>query len=338
MPTEIIPFHTDLIPAAGALLAQRHQRDRAALPELSVRFEDPAQARTAVAAAWQRTGASGVAALNGGRLVGYLIGDLVVDPPWERSAWVRLAGCALAPDQSLELIRDLYAVLGVRWVASGCFAHFAVIPAADPGLAHTWFTLSFGIEQVHALAGLAGFDLVGPADPPGVEIRRTGPNDRDTLAELSDVIWRYQVGAPVWGITLPESEAESRAGWAELVDDPTATVWLAFYQGEAVGCQGYFPAESFDDDLLIPEQCTYLTVAGTREKVRGRGIGQALTRHGLVHAQTSGYHYCLTNWRSTNLLASRFWPRQGFHPAAYRLVRRIDSRIAWANGHVVEHS
>jgi hypothetical protein len=30
-------------------------------------------------------------------------------------------------------------------------------------------------------------------------------------------------------------------------------------------------------------------------------------------------------------LPARFWPRQGFRPIAYRLVRRVDQRIAWAN-------
>jgi hypothetical protein len=31
-------------------------------------------------------------------------------------------------------------------------------------------------------------------------------------------------------------------------------------------------------------------------------------------------------------LGSRFWPRRGFRPVAYRRVRRVDQRIAWANG------
>lgn len=39
----------------------------------------------------------------------------------------------------------------------------------------------------------------------------------------------------------------------------------------------------------------------------------------------------LAEQRSTNLLASRFWPRLGFRPIAYRLVRRVDQRIAWAS-------
>ena len=75
-----------------------------------------------------------------------------------------------------------------------------------------------------------------------------------------------------------------------------------------------------------------MTVAGTRESFRGRGIGRALTQHGLREARAAGYTVCETDWRSANLEAARMWPRQGFQPVAYRLVRRLDPRIAWANG------
>lgn len=332
MPIDIVPFHADLIPEAGALLAQRHRRDRAVLPELPARFEDPATARAAVEATWQRPMTGGVAALSKGRLLGYLIGEIVIDHLRGRSAWVRLPGCAFAPGQSAELVRDLYAVLGRRWVAYGCFFHFALVPTADRALIDAWFALSFGVEQVHGLLDLEGLDLSAPVSLPEVEIRRAGPDDRAALAELSDIIWRHLAQAPVWGIILPEREAEFRAGYAGLVDDPTATVWLAFDQGQAVGFQCYFPAEVTDDNLLIPEQCAELSIGGTRESARGRGIGQALTRHGLAHARASGYRTCLADWRSASLLASRFWPRRGFRPVAYRLVRRIDTRIAWASG------
>ncbi len=331
-PMDLVPFHTELIPEAGALLAQRHRRDRTVRPELPVRFEDPAIAQAAVEATWRRPGVSGVAALSEGRLLGYLIGDLVIDHLWGRSAWVRLPGCALAPDQNAELVRDLYAALGRRWVAYGCFFHFALVPTADRALLDAWFALSFGVEQVHGLVNLDGLDLSAPISLPDVEIRRAGPDDRDTLAELSDIIWRHLAQAPVWGITLPEREADIRAGYAGLVDDPTATVWLASDRGQAVGFQCYFPAEAADDNLLVSEQCAELSIGGTRESARGQGIGRALTRHGLAHARASGYRTCLADWRSASLLASRFWPRQGFRPVAYRLVRRIDARIAWASG------
>ena len=103
-------------------------------------------------------------------------------------------------------------------------------------------------------------------------------------------------------------------------------------QINVVGVQGYWPPESAGDYLLVPDNCVHMSVAGTRVEARGRGIGTLLTKVGLAQARAAGYRFCETDWRSTNLLASRFWPRRGFRPAAYRLVRRVDERIAWAHG------
>ncbi len=58
----------------------------------------------------------------------------------------------------------------------------------------------------------------------------------------------------------------------------------------------------------------------------------------VAQAHAAGYRFCETDWRGTNLLASRFWPRRGFFPAAYCLVRRVDPRMAWAWAWVVRVS
>ena len=334
MPSEIVDFHPHMLPDAARLLAERHARDRVMLPELPARFEAPVFARTAIESLLQRPHPSGVAVLEQGRLVGYLIGAMVIEGVWGRSTWIRPAGLALASGQSVERVQDMYAVLGARWVKYGCFAHFAIVPTADLALLQAWYALSFGIEQVHALMSLADYQPGNPALPPDVEIRRAGPADRAILADFSDVIWKHQVQAPVWGIHLPENADEQRRDWSDLAVDEKATIWLAFYRGEPVGMQGYFAAETSPDNLLIPESCVHLSVAGTREIARGKGIGQALTQHGLAHARAGGSAYCEADWRSTNLLAARFWPRQGLRPMAYRLVRRVDPRIAWGHGDV----
>lgn len=331
MPIEIIPFSAELLPQAGVLLAQRHQRDRARLPMLPARFAEPAVASQAIEAALQRKYADGFAAVADGQLVAYLIGDLEIDPIRGRSAWVRTPGCAYDPAVGVEIVRDLYAALGERWVGYGFFLHIALTPVSDPALLQAWFSLSFGIEQVHALADLAMVEP--PPDLPlGLIIRQAGPADRQHLIAMADVVWRTLVKAPVWGVMLPERVGEQATGWGDLANTPEATVWLAFQEEAVVALQSYWPAEQSVENLLIPAQCCLLSVAGTRPAARGKGIGTLLTRYALAQAYTAGYHFCETDWRSTNLLASRFWPRRGFHPMAYRLVRRIDPRIAWANG------
>ena len=94
----------------------------------------------------------------------------------------------------------------------------------------------------------------------------------------------------------------------------------------------YLPAAPETDNMLVPEQCTFLAVAATREEEQGRGVGRALTAHGLAADHAAGYTHCITDWRVANLLSSRFWPQQGFRPVAYRLSRRLDERIAWSHG------
>jgi GNAT superfamily N-acetyltransferase len=330
MRLQIVPFEAGMLDEAGRLFAARHRRLRELRPELPSAFAQPEVGRAAVAAAWARDGAEGFAALRGDRLAAFLIGDRVIEEIWGRSAWVRFAGCAHAPDEDVEIVRDLYAALGDGWVRIGCYTHFALMPVEDPALVERWFALCFGIEQVIGLLSLAEIDLSPLALPPGVTIRLAEKGDRANLEEISDVIWRHQVQAPVWGIQLPEILDQQRKEWGGLLDEGDVTIFLAFDQGEPVGIQGWYPAEAGLDDPTVPEACVHLGPAGTREQARGRGIGRALSRCVLAHARQAGYRFCHTDWRSTNLLASRVWPRIGFHPAVYRLSRRVDARIAWA--------
>jgi GNAT superfamily N-acetyltransferase len=108
-------------------------------------------------------------------------------------------------------------------------------------------------------------------------------------------------------------------------------VWLAERAGRVAGFQLYASTTPSDSDLMTPDGCIELKLGATREDERGCGAGRLLTEHGLAWAAGEGYTTCIADWRVTNLLASRFWPRRDFRPVAYRLHRRIDERIVWAN-------
>jgi ribosomal protein S18 acetylase RimI-like enzyme len=332
MTLEIIPFQPDHIPQAGRLLAARHRQDRRVHPALPARFEDGATAEAAVAAAWQRPHAAGVVARRDGQMLGYLISDLLLDEVWSRSAWVRLAGWALAAEAGWDLIGDMYSALGPRWLDYGCFTHFAQVSTAAPALVQTWFMLGFGVEQIEALADLTTLVLPPPRPVPDLQIRQAEASeaDRQVLRQIAPLIRRQLEYAPAWAVSLPETEEQNRADYAELVDDPTVTTWLAFRHGAVMGSQAYYEPDNGPDTLLVPPSCTYLTAVATVPEARGQGIAGALTRQGLAHSQAAGYHYCSTNWRSANLPIARFLPPWGFETVAYRLVRRLDPRIAWA--------
>ncbi|HEV8653199.1 MAG TPA: GNAT family N-acetyltransferase [Actinomycetes bacterium] len=345
----VVPFEEEHLDAAGELLAARHRDDRAAEALLPEAADDPTVARAAVAAAAAQPATSGASALRGGRLVGYLLGSRMPEDIVPRSAWVRPAGHALARDEDPGLYHDLYAVAGQPWVAAGCFSHFVVAPAADARAAAAWFALGFGQEQVYALRGLTEADAVARPPVPeggtgiraarplppegGIEIRLAGPGDLDLVMELAGAISRHQAGPPVWQPSLPEFLAQLRESQAELLADPTATYWLAVgLGGRLLGFEVMLPAEADEGDLRTPARCIHLMVAATRTELRGGGVGLALTAHALAAAREAGYETCITDWRSANLLASRFWSGRGFRPVALRLRRSIDPRIAWADG------
>jgi GNAT superfamily N-acetyltransferase len=318
-----------MIPDAGRLLAERHKRNRAGLPSLPVRFEEPGMAIDAIRSLWMGKSKSGYAAFREGRLVAYLIGGTTTNP-WGRSGYVYLPGYALAEGEKPTLLQDLYALLGDDWVRDGNFNHYLYISAADQDVVNAMFDLGFGKERVDALLDLGSLDIPGVEVPTGVTIRQAGTGDNAHLGSLSDVIFRALGKAPYWHPTVPEDWDDLHEGWSELADDKEWTVWLALADHKALGMVGFRPEPEEDTQMLVPPRTVYLSVAATAPEARGRGISTILSWHGLEQARKEGFEICYTNWISPNLLASRFWPRFGFQDAACRLSKQVNPMIAWA--------
>jgi GNAT superfamily N-acetyltransferase len=325
MRTTITSFQTEFIEQAAQLLAERHSTHRSMRSELPARFEHLEDARAALMAAWQRPNTSGAAAFDRDRLIGYVIGDETEDPLGGRTAMIRQAGHALAANAAPDLYKDLYAAAGERWVTAECFDHYILTPAADMAL--SWFGLGFGQEQVYALRALDSSDEITVMIPKKWTIRRAIAEDKDLLASVSPWIASYQTQAPVWAAITPEYLAEIREGYAELASDPAAIMWLVIEAGECIGFQLYYEAETSDSNLLIPDHCVELVIAGTHPDWRGKGVNRLLTQIGFADALHRGYTCCTTDYRATNPLSSRFWSGFGFAPAFYRLTRHIDPRV-----------
>jgi GNAT superfamily N-acetyltransferase len=306
---KLVPFADTHLDQAANLLAQRDRvNSEAAYKPLEAHYREP--------------GALGFVALKGERCSGFLLGNTQRDDIRGRSAWVRLAGHAVDGDP--DIYRDLYAALSEQWVRDGYFAHYVMLPAMNRAALDVWYSLGFGQEQVHAIREL----VPGGAPAPGpLAIRQATPADLPAILEVADLIAKHQAQAPVFAPVPPETFADYRAGWAEVLADATCTTFLALEGGLVIGLLLLSEGES---SLHVPERSIMLDVASIRKEYRGQGIGQALTAHAMAWAQAQGYGHCATDWRATNLLSSRFWPRQGFRPVVYRLARQIDPRIAWA--------
>jgi ribosomal protein S18 acetylase RimI-like enzyme len=226
-------------------------------------------------------------------------------------------------------LQDLYVLLGDDWVNRGVFIHHTYLSATDMDTVQAWFNLDFGRERIDAVLDLHQIEIPEIRIPDGIQIRRAGAGDNELLSGMSHIIFRELAKSPYWHPTPPEVWDELREGWAEIADDTTMTTWLAIENEKVLGMIGFYEQEQGDMDMLAAPKMSYLTVAATREEARGYGIGSALTWTGLAHCKQSGDNYCITNWISPNLAASRFWPRFGFKDVAYRLTKNINPMIAW---------
>jgi ribosomal protein S18 acetylase RimI-like enzyme len=312
---EIHPFADEHLDAAGELLAARHRRHRAAEPLLPPRFEDPAAARAEVEAAWRKEGAAGAIAFRDGKAVGYLVGAPGNDEVWGPNEWVEVAGHAV---EDAEVVRDLYAAAAARWLEEGRERHYVVVPAADAPLLDAWFRLSFGQQQAHGICEV-------PPEPWPAGVRRAEPRDVDALVELALLLQEHQNLSPVFGFRPPWDPDRLRAEIEKDVGAGELGQFVAEVDGRIVGNFEVAPAEvsNMHASLGRPERACYLAFAVTLPEARGSGAGVALTNACFAWAHEAGYESMVTDWRVTNLLASRFWPRRGFRTTFLRLYRRI---------------
>ena len=316
----IVPFTDEHLDGAATLLAERHRAQRAVEPGLDPRYEEPAAARAEIEALLGTDGASGVAAVQDGDVVGFLLG-VPKDASWGPNVWVEPAGHAAA---RAELVRDLYAAAAERWVADGRTSHYAVVPATDPALVDAWFRLGFGHQHVHAIQETPTASS-GRVPPAGLELRRARRDDLDALARLDVELPRHQTLSPVFSRLPLQSVDEARAEYEADFDDPRFTTFVVERDGTVIGSAIGCPIEvsSSHSSLAQPTGAAFLGFASVFPAERGSGAGRLLGEAILDWARAGGYPTVVTDWRMTNLLASRTWPRLGFRPTFYRLFRAI---------------
>lgn len=301
---KIVPFADEHVDGAAALLAERHERHRTVFPQLPGDVDYRAEI-----AALLEQGATG--AVTEGA---YVLGRPSMPELWGPNIWVEAAGHAGDP----EALRDVWAHAAAGWHADGVRAHYALVPATDSALVEAWFRLGFGAQHGHGLVEIPEREW-----PAGV--REATEADIEALVEIGPFLSRHQHRSPVFSFIPEQSADEVRS---DVLDDfATEGVANLVYEsdGRIVGDFFVCPVElsSAHTGLARPRGAAFIGFAVTHPDVRGRGAGIALTDASFAWARQRGYETMVTDWRETNLLSSRFWPRRGFRTTFLRLHRWI---------------
>jgi len=319
---EIVPLEDKHIEEAAVLVSARYRALREDVPLLPSRYED---AGTILPLVRDLAGqASGVAAIRGGRLAGFLLGFVIPEFQGKRSVFSPEWANGADLEDSRRIYQEMYAHLSARWVADGCFTHLVSLLADDRDAIDGWEWLGFGFIAADAVRDLE--PVHGPVAD--VDVRRAGLEDVEQAMALDEALQQHMAAAPTF---FPHDEEHDRGFHEEWLGNPAHALWLAYHGPEAVACMGLGPASTDACTVIRDEETTSIVSAFTSERVRGRGIATALLNRSLDWARSEGYERCAVDFEPMNVLAARFWMRY-FQPVCYSLVRYVDERIGWANG------
>ena len=257
-----------------------------------------------------------VVAFDGASVIGYLIAPLP-SSPGPGDSRLTPAHWAVRDDGCRSICRSLYKAVAHHLVAAGCTYHSIPIPAHSPAALQAFVELEFGIDHVKGVAP------VRAASNPDGRIRRATDIDLDRLLDLTIELQKFHSRPPMFQPALLDVPWIRDSLARSIVDDDAVVLVV---DGED-GPIGFLQAEP--DNLL--HNTVSIGINIVRESMRGRGIGTAMLTHLLSWANERGVAYCSVGWSSTNPVSDPFYRARGFRPYRYRLHRRIDPRVAWAN-------
>jgi GNAT superfamily N-acetyltransferase len=312
-------FAASDLDSAARLLADRHRRHRSTWPALNPAYEDPAATRSLIEELLEREGADGAIVHLDGRPAAYVIGSSKA-PSWGPNIWIEDAGNA---GDDPEAIRHGYAFAAQRWVDAGLTNHYVVVPTDDL-IVDAWFSLSFGLQHVHALRAVVPADY-RPQLPPGLIVRAADKADVPALVDLDPVLPLHARRSPVFSpVPIPTPE-ESLPEVEQDLDDPRFAPFVAEFQGRIVGTAtaASLDVSNANTPLMRPVSCGFLGFAVVSPDARGLGAGRALADAVAIWSRDQGYEWLATDWRSTNIEANRTWRAAGYRPSFYRLFRSV---------------
>jgi ribosomal protein S18 acetylase RimI-like enzyme len=314
MDIEISPLRREHIPQAAALFVESCRKQRRATPSLSDRLEDAER----VAAMLDRMLGTcpGVAAVEDGRLVGYMVWYIVdrFRKTDRKGAYCPEWGHATVDEKKPEIYRAMYRVAAAGWAAAGCQVHAVTLLAYDRAAEQVWFWNGFGLTVVDAVRPMRPLD--GPCSTP-VSIRKATQADAPILAILDAEHCRHYTASPVF---MPPPHNGDAAQFAEFLSRPKNSVWLAMDGKLPVGFIRYDGYDSDGVEIVNGEAAAYITGAYVRPAYRGRKVGAALLDGAFRDYAGQGLTCCAVNFESFNPEAASFWMRH-FEPVCLSVLR-----------------
>jgi hypothetical protein len=185
----IIPLKEEHLEDAAALVSSRYKNLCEQEPNLPHRYKEVSNLLPLLQKIMQ-TACPGVAAVQDGQLVGFLIGWLMPDFRGKRSVFSPEWANAADLKKSGYIYEEMYRHLAADWIAQNYVAHYISMFANDLEAIRTWHWLGFGMTAMDAVRGLNPIQ-VGDYR---IDIRCATPQDLEQVTELNEGLRQHVKG------------------------------------------------------------------------------------------------------------------------------------------------
>ena len=237
---------------------------------------------------------------------------------WGPNYWISIEDFR---PQSAGEIKPYFTSLAEREYKAGVRNFYVEVDATKKDEIQEWFELGFGLQHVSAILS----DFSPHLTPDEVTIRRPQLADIRAMAILEQSLTTHQNESPVFSPLEPEPIEEIENEWTADIESDELSIFVAELNGQVVGLAYGCSTEKsrLHSGVMRPENSATFAFCAVLPDFRGQGIGRALASHLIADLYQRGFATIVTDWRSTNQLSSRVWPRIGFTPTLFRLFRAI---------------
>lgn len=266
----------------------------------------------------------GVAAVENGRLVGYLV---AYGPfkgmfgTWGTGLEDRFVGVfspieahGVAADAPPRIWQRMYQAAAEKWAQAGALYHAIALYEHDEAAKAAFFRYGFGQRCADAIRRVEPL-AVEPI--PGVEYRELPPGSSEMVRELRRGLDMHLCQSPCFMCRTEESRHE----WLETVKHRNSRLFAAMEAEKPIA----FIEVTEDGENFVTGHPDMLNICGAYcvPEWRGSGVSKALLDHVLRALQRENVRWLGVDYETMNPTAVGFWGKY-FMPYTASLVRRID--------------
>jgi len=308
---QILDFTTAHIEQAVQIALQNYEEERGFVPALPLIDKWPDLNRFA-------ENNLGVAAFDGGELIGFLCGHGVWENAWGiqglRNVFSPMHANGSIPENRAKIYARLYQAAGEKWARVGAASHGICLYAHDVESQAQFFRYGFGMRCIDAIRWM---DEISMSSCDGYTFVELAPEELSEIYPLHKLHVRGYIESPFFLLREPGDEAK----YLEEAARNQSIYFASRYQGQTVA---YILAE-LHGETLIKNTPGYLHCNGAYclPEHRGRGISQVLLRLLVNKLKSKGYTRLGVDFESINPSGSGFWLKH-FTAYTHSVVRRID--------------